>query len=299
MLNSLKNILKLLQLLILFVIPVIVVYWTIVQANLPTFIGIQAVLSLVLNPIILSLGSVYTYNFMFEGKSIDMTAFVAIGVLLLILFASHILIVVIEFIQAKIEEMKESQRINDEERVQEEVVKKYIDNLKDQKICYLMLGINKTKSNISYLLEDADEDESNSCFQEFINHSEHYQGKLVKNNDNKTFVFRFYNQEELFHYVFYLERNIKNLKSKMSRTGIDCSFKMAMDCAVTESKLNNISKVLDQILHVTNTNQLLCTSLFSEKYKKMGENSKIRFCSVGLYSIANSKYELFEIKKDL
>lgn len=299
MLELIKNILQFLQIIILFIIPFITIYWTLVQVNLPSFIGIQAILSMIFDPIIAFLGSIYNFNTTYQGKTINMSAFVAIFILLVIFYIFTTLIKIIEFLEQKIASIEAFKKIRNEEKIQKQITDKYIEKMKENKVCFLIVEFFSTKNSISYLFEDPNENESKLPVAEIIDYAANYQGKLInkkEDTDSQNYMFVFYNNEEVLNYAFYLEKNIKNLKTEFINVGVDINFKIAIDCAINETQTGKIIKLLEKMINLAGINQIICTSLFSEKYKALGENPKIKFNHKGLYSIFDQKHELFDIK---
>lgn len=302
MLDFCKNFLKLLQVIILFTIPLIVVYWVLIQANLSSFMGIQAVLGLILDPIILTIGTFFSYSMYYEGQLVDLTAFVAVFVLFSIYLTFHFMNQFIEVAQNKLAKMQEVKKQKEEEEMRIEMQQNYIKGLQNKKVSYLALEFNKIKSNVSYLLDDDTSDELKVYIDKIINYAKNCHGRIIKElsaEDKEFYVVLFHNHEDAMNYSFYVQRNIVTVNNEMVHQGYSIAYKGVLDCADSEGDNPSASAILEKMIKVADINRIIATSIFMQKYANLGEDKKIKFYTKGMYNIKNQKYELHDIKKAL
>jgi len=295
-----KNFIRLLQIILLFLIPLLIIYWIICQVNFDPLKSIQAFLGFILDPVISTVKTVQNFEIDFNGQTADINALVAAG-------ASIFIIIILTFFESFISYLESLIRLASLKSTEAEIKrtnKKLHDSYVKQMLSidniYLFLKFKITEEAHSYLAsEDTSKEIADKIQKEIIEHSKNYIVKAATASENEKYRYSFIFNDinNAIDYTLYISDRLKTAKEELAESKSKISFIATMHCGNSNKNSETDYKIADKLLNLAGDNEIISSDLFKNKYYVHNENPAVQFLSRGEYSILDQNIEVFRIER--
>jgi hypothetical protein len=295
-----KNFIRLLQIILLFLIPLLIIYWIICQVNFDPIRSIQTFLGYILDPVISTVKTAQNFEIDFNGQTADINALVAAG-------ASIFAIITLTFFESFINYLESLIRLASLKNTEAEIKrtnKKLHDSYVKQMLSidniYLFLKFKITEEAHSYLISEDDSKETVDKIQkEIIEHSKNFSVKATAASENEKYrhSFIFNDINNALTYALYISDSLKAAKEELAASGSKISFIATMHCENSNKDSGTDYKIAYKLINLAGDNEIISSDLFKNKYYVHNENPAVQFLSRGEYNILDQNIEVFRIAR--
>jgi hypothetical protein len=300
----LKTIVKIIEAILLLMIPLAMFYWFFSSINLYYIKPFAAILGIIFEPAIALIRPYFHYQGVYNDVIINFDPFF----LALVLIALFFIFSGAEKALDNLEELFEhtSNRVKrNKEKKQAELFKiKHMEEMERNKITYMVLKFKKKETKSAYLYSRNSDLFSGGLFNTMINDaiakSKDYKGKYEKNEngENVTYNFVFSNIDDAIDYAFYINSKTKDINKEVLDQGEKLYYSVVCHCSQTEVTANSDHEMLRKMLTFGGDNEILVSELFKNTYEALKEESNLLFRSKGIYIMNNAEVEIFTLKAD-
>jgi|GEM_PF-2924534 len=299
----LQNLCRIIQTVLLFLIPLILFYWFLFVLNIGTLKPFIAILGFVFDPYIEMIRPILHLELFYNNIRVDFTPLIAAGVMFAVYFAFLTLDNLFGYLQNTVKESKEKIKEAELLREQEIIRKNYLEALARNKVIQLVLKLNVCESSSSYLFckenDIFSEGLTNTVLNNIIEASSKYEAKKYNNleeNDNDIHNFIFYDITKAIDYAFYVFNKVTEANKNIIDPSIRVAFSIACNCSYSESTAKKDFAETYKVLKLGGDYEIITTELFKEKYEALKEETNLLFVSKGIYNINEKQIETFQIK---
>jgi hypothetical protein len=300
--KQIRGLCKGVQAFLLFIIPIILLYWFLSLIKLDALKPLTAVFGVVLDPFVMMVRSIISYELNYNDIKVDFTHLIGVGFIVIIY-------IILEFINNSINLMEESCRKTKEKIKQAEQIKQqnlirktYLEALAQNKIVYLVLKLKTNETSAAYLCNKENdifsEGITNTVINNILESSEKYDSKKYKDfkGPDDSYNFIFYNIADAIDYSLYIYNKIIEANRNIIDPSIRLFFKIACHCSSTEESATTDLRITNKLMNLCGEYEIMTTELFKEKYDALEHETNLTFVSKGIYCIDDKQMETYQLK---
>lgn len=298
----LKGLIKFIQAILLFSIPLILSYWFLSVLNLEPIKPFVAILGSMFDPFIDFIKLYLHYQIVYDNVTVDFDPLilaVTVMVLVFILIGFENIFNEIDKIIAK---AKEKVRETKEKHYIEIQKMDFIEELAKNKVTYSLMKLRKKQSSFSYLYK-AEEDlfgggVFSTMVNDIINKAKELNGKIIDdyNEENGEKAYIFYNVTDAIDYAFFVHNKVNEINTEVLDQAEKLFYSFSFHCAYSEATANMDLQITKKILMLGSDDEIIVSELFKNKYEALKAESNILFESKGIYCINENEIEIFQLK---
>ncbi len=313
MLKLLKNIIKIIEALLMLVVPLIFFYWFISLIDLDALRSVLTLFETVLNQPLAIIKSIIDIQIEDRGLIIDFSpvilGFVFMGASVSLCYIRK----GIKKIELKYDELKLKKQREKQQQEMEEKQQKEIQDLKEHKVIYFILKLSKSDSPDSYLYNSEEDFFTQSIVNGLINgtaetaakeyNAERYPDFEGKNN---TFRFLFTDTRKAIGYAKFIKGRVIEINKEVLDQSMIVNYSVGCHCNYDKNNQEVDLDVTSKILALSGENEVTVSDVFKKKYEAEELEEGIQFAPKGTYlfdskgicNINNDELEVFKIKID-
>ena len=298
----LRTLVRLIEGILLLLIPLALLYWFLLTINLDFFKPIVFLLGKIFNPFINIISLFVNCHVPYEDKTIDMTPLAFACFLLLLSFVFYGIEKIINNIELFINRLKiraKKEKLNQEIEAQK---KNFFEALAKNKVTYLVVKFSKIETSYAYLYNNNEDFFSegvlNSVLNGLIESVSQFNGKKYSDfkGEDGSYNYVFYEITDGIDFVFNVHNRVLEINHKILDESQKLYFTASFNCGYSEEASYSDILTANKILNLAAKNQILVSKLFKDKYEAVKNESNIKFLSKGLYNVNENQVEVFELK---
>lgn len=297
----LKGFIKIIEGILLLLIPLILFYWFLANINLQAFKPIVAVFEYFFNPFISFIKLFVRFEIPYENSFVDFAPLIFALVILVIYLVFYGFEIILNFLEKSVNQTKIKLEEEHLKKESELTRIKFLEELAKNKVVYLVLKFRKKENSSAYLYNEENpsvENQFSSIFSNILDASEKFNAKKHENFEGEanTYNFIFYSVTDAIDYSFFVYNKVQKENREFSKSGMKLSATIACHCAYSELSADNDFSVTSKILNLGGENEITVSELFKNKYVALKEETNLIFNSKGIYNIDNFQIEAYQLK---
>ncbi len=313
MLKLLKNIIKVIEALLMLIVPLIFFYWFLSLIDLDALRPLLAVFESIFSQPLAAIKRIVDIQIEDRGLVIDFTpvilGFVFMGGSIALSYVRKgIKRLELKYDAIKLKKQQEKQEEEMEEKIQQE-----IQDLKDHKIIYFILKLSKNDSPDSYLYNSEEDFFTQSIVNGLINGTaaqaeKEYNAERYPDfqGENNTFRFLFTDTRKAIEYSKFIKNRVAEINKEVIDQSMKVNYSVGCHCNYDRNNQEVDLDVTSKILALSGDNEVTVSDIFKKKYEAEELEEGIKFAPKGTYlfdskgicNINNDELEVFKIKID-
>lgn len=300
--NFLKTLNKLIEGILWLYLPLVLIYWTLTPIEFSFFKGIKGLLSVFIEPLLLSLDSNFDFILSFEGSDISYTPLILAGVILICIILTIFNAKLLDFIEDSFLQLKIKMNQKALQKDREKKHQSFYEELEKYKIIYLMLKIIKTQKHEEYLVKKEDNAFSDGLIGSYqtsiANLAEKFSGKPYKDFDagSDTYSFVFTDLEGVLQYIKVLSQRIKEINKGTSDLNCVFNYEIAASCSYSLISADADLSVTSKVLKLCSNSEILITETLKNKIQNSDKTFKVKLEPKGIYMLGESQVDVHRLK---
>ncbi|EKE02717.1 MAG: hypothetical protein ACD_20C00342G0001 [uncultured bacterium] len=300
--KPLKGLVKLIEALSLFLVPVVVFYWFLTLVNLQAIKPLIAILGQIFLPFLSFIKTFTSFEVQYEEVMVDFAPFVLAGALVAIFLVFSGLEKILDSTELAMKKRKKKIQEALEREQQDLQRMKYLEELARNKVTYLTLKFRQKETENAYLYVGREdifgEGILGTLINDMLNKSKDHNGKKTNTfpDEDGTYSFIFYNLTDAIDYAFFVHNKVMEINKEVLDLSKRFHYGIACHCAYCESTEKTNLDVTKKFLNLGGENEIIVSELFKKKYDEHKEATNLVFESKGIYNIDSSQAEVFELK---
>lgn len=300
--KHLRGICKGVQAALLFIIPVILLYWFLSLINLDALKPMTAVFGSVLDPVINAVRVIYSYELNYNNIKVDFTHLIAVGFIVIVYIILETTVNIINSVEESVKKTKDKIKQAEIARQQALIHKTYLETLAKNRIIYLVLKLKTNETASAYLINKENdifsEGITNTVINNILESSEKYDSKKHKDfqGPDDSYNFIFYSITDAIDYSLYIYNKVIEANRNIIDPSIRLFFKIACHCSSSEETATTDLRITNKLMNLCGEYEIMTTELFKEKYDALEQGANLEFISKGIYCIDDKQVETFQLK---